>query len=423
MKRITFIFFLLALIIGCTPNTVTPISTIPFDTSTPVATNTIASSPTPPPDDKCIEINSGDLDELNLAGTIVLEDIYYRAYTINSNTFEKVELVKENELVFSVAVSPDRKWTAYQLYLKSNDSHKLVIMNSLGLPQITIPWGEDWSYISSWLDNQRLLINVYDKLSDGHPELAAKEFSTFLVVNPFTGKQELLQPDFPNIYSHHMFPAWSGFGSTVYNPTLDRVVYLRADALGADSHYVLWDMNEQRHLADFKVFVGYQDIPRWSPDGRKFAIAMSLFDDVSNDWPIYSLYSVSREGQVVKLTDLSKYYPWFYIGQHSWSPEGRYIAFWFSGWTERPQALNLVIDQFLAVVDTTNDDLSIYCISGKPQLSGIVSPPVWSPDGQQILVESPLPDEHGQVLLLDLNRNVIAEIGKDMTPVGWMIEP
>ncbi len=423
MKRIIFIFFLVSLIIGCTPNTVIPISTIPIDTSTPIATNTITPSPTSPPDDKCIEVKSGNLDELNLAGMIVLEDIYYKAYAINSNTFEKAALAKENEFVFSIAVSPDRKWTAYELYLKSNDSHNLVIMNSLGLPQITVPWRENWSFISSWLDNQRLLINVYDKLSDGHPELAAKEFSTFLVVNPFTGEQELLQPDFPNIYSHHMYPAWSGFGSTVYNPKLDRVVYLRADALGADSHYVLWDMNEQRPLADFKVFVGNQDIPRWSPDGEKFAIAMSLFDDVSNDWPIYSLYSVSREGDVVKLTDLSKYYPWFYIGQHSWSPDGRYIAFWFSGWTERPQALNLVVDQFLAVVDTTNDELSIYCISGKPQPSGIVSPPIWSPDGQQILVESPLPKEHSQVLLLDLHRNVISIIGEDLTPVGWMIEP
>jgi Tol biopolymer transport system component len=85
--------------------------------------------------------------------------------------------------------------------------------------------------------------------------------------------------------------------------------------------------------------------------------------------------------------------------------------------------IHCVVTQYLAIVNTKNSDLSVYCISGKPQGLGRVAPPVWSPDGQQLLVESPLPDEHSEVLLLDLNRNVIATVGKDMTPVGWMVEP
>jgi hypothetical protein len=422
MKRKTFIFLLvLPIIVGCVSNASVPTPTIPVDTPTPKNTPT----PVPSSEDKCVEVKTGNLDELKSAGTIVLEDMHYKAYTINDNIYKKVELAKEDEIVVSIAVSPDRQLTAFYLYARNNDVSNLVIMDSSGVTQLVIPWEEDWSFISSWLDNQRLLINVYDRLSDGHPDLAAKEFSTFLVVNPFTGERELLQPNFPGIYSHHMFATWNGFGSTVYNSTLDRVVYLKGGHLSDDGfyRYVLWSIDDQRELADFKILIGEQDIPRWSPDGEKFAIALSLFDEVSNKWPAYNLYTVSRDGDVVKLTDLSKYYPWLYVGQHSWSPDGRYIAFWFSGWKEQPQTSDLFVDQNLAVIDTKNNDLSTYCISGKFQRNGMVPPPVWSPDGQQILIEGPLPDEHSQVLLLDLNRNVIATIGKDMTPVGWMVEP
>lgn len=433
MKRKVLIFILIfPTIAGCisntfAPATITPVATPTFtiaEENTPTPASTL--TPTPYSDDNCVEVQVGNLDELKTTGTIVLEDMHYKAYTISSNTFETRELAKDGEFVFSIAVSPDRQLTASYLYTRNTDASSLVIIDSSGVTQLSIPWEEEWSFISSWLDNQRLLINVYDKLSDGHPELAAKEFSTFLVVNPFTGERALLQPDFPEIYSHHMFPAWIGFGSTVYNAKLDRVVYLKGGYFGDDGffRYVLWAIDEQRILADFKIIYQEQDIPRWSPDGEKFAIALNLFDEVSNNWPAYNLYTVSRDGDVLKLTDLEKHYPWLYIGQHSWSPDGRYIAFWLSGWTEQPRPSNLFVDQILAVVDTKNNDLSIYCgVSGKFQLNGIIPPPIWSPNGKQILIESSLPDEHSQVSLLDLNENLIVSIANDMTPVGWMIQP
>lgn len=423
MKTKTFIFLLvLPLIIGCVSNASVPTSIITVDTPTLAANN--IPMPIPSSEDECADVKTGTLAELKTAGTIVLQDMHYKAYTIKADIFQKVELTKEDEFVFSIATSPNRQLTAYNLYSRNNDVSNLIIMDSSGETKITIPWEEGWNFISSWLDNQRLLINIHADLSDGDP--AAKEFSTFLVANAFTGEKKLLQPNFPNIYSHHMFPAWNGFGSTVYNATLDRVVYLKEDPTDGAFHYILWNISGQRSLADFKVFVNGQDIPRWSPDGEKFAIAFSLVDDSSSKWLVHSLYTVSRDGNVVKITDLSKYYSWFYIGQLSWSPDGRHIAFWLSEWTDPPQLSGLSdlnANQHLAVVDTKNRDLSIYCISGKAQSDGIVPPPVWSPNGQQILIESPLSEEHSQVLLLDLNTNVITTIGKDMTPVGWMIKP
>lgn len=426
MKRKTFVFLLvLPIIAACTSNpTVVPTS-IP-STDIPALVTNVSLSPTPSSTGKCDEVKSGNLDELKSVGTIVLEDIHeINGYTINANLFTKNKLYKEDEYISSIAVSPDRKWTAYELRQINNHSANLVIMDSLGSSQLIIPWEEDWSYIPSWLDDQRLLINVDDGSSDGHPEFAAKELSTFLVVNPFTGERKLLQPDFPNIYSHFMIPVWSGFGSTVYNSTLDRVVYLRADSADADFHFVLWDMDKQRSLVDFGVVIGSRVIPRWSPDGEKVAMVPTLIrSDIREAWPADDLYIVNRDGVLEKITDLSNYYPWFYIGEFSWSPDGKNIAFWLSTWTERPKTYgDLIADQYLAIVNTKNNDLSVYCISGMPHGLGRVAPPVWSPDGQQLLVESPLPDEHSEVVFFDLNRRVIATIGQDMIPVGWMVGP
>lgn len=426
MKRIILVFLLVFLLFGCSPsNTSAPTSTVPINTPIPISTNTIAPLPTYSLEDiECEDVKSSNLDELNSKGTIIFHDKYYDAYMMNLKTFTKVKLNADDEVVFSIEVSPDQQLAAYQLGSRNTLKSNLIIIDISGVTQITIPWEEGWSFIASWLDNQRLLINAYGELSDGQPGLAAKEFSTFLVLNPFTGERKLLEPDFPNIYSHHMFPAWSGFGSTAYSPTLDRVVYLLANGPDSDFHYVLWDMDEERSLADFAIIDVPNAIPRWSPNGQEFAITLDLIeDDNTIKWPVYNLYTVSRDGDLKKIADLSKYYLWYSIGEYSWSPDGRYIAFWFSGWVEQPQSFFLIANQYFAIVDTKDKDISIYCIYGKPEGMGRVPAPVWSPDGSQILVESPLPDDHSQVLLLDLNRKVIVEIGKDMTPIGWMVEP
>lgn len=426
MKSVVFVFLLVILVlVGCVPDnsasTSTLIPTISIGTSVPIVRNTPTS--TLSSDSQCTEVKFGNLDELKSTGTIVLEDDYYKVYTADASTLDVVELTKDDEIAFSIAISPDRQIVAYELYSRNEDISKLVLMDSLGEIQLVIPWVENWTFISSWLDNQRLLINDYDELSDGNPWLAAKEFSTFLAVNPFTGEQELLQPDFPNIYSHHMFPSWTGFGSTVYSPDLNRVVYVSADTVDGGFHYIVWDIDEQYSLADFRVIIGDQNIPKWSPDGEKVAIAFNLFYNDSNNWPAYDLYLISQDGNVKQVTDLSKYYTWNHIGSHSWSLDSKYIAFWYSGWTEQPEYSDLNFNQQLAVVDTETNDLSIYCVTGRLRGDGTVPPPVWSPDGRQILIESPLSEYHSQVLLLDLDRKTVAGIGEDMTPIGWMITP
>jgi len=279
-------------------------------------------------------------------------------------------------------------------------------------------WKKEWDYLAAWLNDQNLIIGTTPE-SD---KTSGRMSSTFIVFNPFTGESQILKPDYPNIYKNYLIAAsWVGWRETVYNQDLDRVVYLQTEPDGIEfANLVLWDMDQQHSLASFGVFGDPHSIPRWAPDGSKFAFATSIN---INNWPAYELRSVNRDGQVNQLTNLTTYYPWVYIADFSWSPDSSYIAFWFSWWVEEKPGYDFAAKRYLAIVDTKNNKTTNYCIEGKPSDSGRMPPPIWSPDGNQLIVESFRSDGHSQVVLIDLANQVAVQIGEDMTPEGWMVKP
>lgn len=426
MKKIILNSFLVFLIIGCTSTI--PIPTLTVNNSTPILPPVSPTTTLEPSQDGCKQVEQVDKSEMESQGTMVFTNLVHNeAYIIKTTTFEKVDINTEDSFVFSIAVSPNRQLTAYELYSQKPELHTLAIIRDDDLPEITIPWEEDWIFISSWVSNEQLLIKLYRP--DDEPN-RVKELSTFLALNPFTGERKILEPNFPEIYSHHMFPTWGKYGSTVYDSSLELVVYPKDNITSSDtfSHVTLWSLDKQEILADFKIFLTNKTTPRWSPNNEKFVVALVTYEESlkNNNWPIFSLYTVTRFGQIDKITNLSNYFPYYYIGEHTWSPNGKHIAFWLSGWFEQPRDPKdsyLKADQYLAVVEVESKSLKIYCIAGYAFRRNQVEPPIWSPDGTQIIVESPLSNEHSQVILLDLEKEVIAKIGEDMIPVGWMIEP
>jgi WD40 repeat protein len=318
-----------------------------------------------------------------------------------------------------MSISTDHKWVAYEKYVLNNKSDELIITDSVGNQQVAFPWETEWGYVSSWLDGQRLLIDV-DTTTNGDASTTSQS-STFLALNPFTNERQILPPDFPNIFESQGFTGLVGQG---YNQELDRVVYLQGDSAFLEPlHYVLWDINQKRTLASFEVVIEPTAIPSWSPDGSKFALAASLREDILQTWPAYELYITGRDGQITQLTNLTAYYLWVYIDDYSWSPDGRFIAFWFSHWSEPLSGYGLFAERYLAIVDTESNEVTNYCIEGNPSGSGRVPLPVWSPDGKQLVVESPSSEGHSQVVLIDLDRQLAVQIGEDMKPVGWLAAP
>lgn len=444
MKR-SFCFFVVVLIIlmGCTQIPASPsqlqsnsqISTkMPYTTptnllKTPTSTEikiTTTPNATSSPIDKCLTIEPNYPADSVSNGTLILSGmvdignnlVRYTAYKINMETHEKFELAKAGETILNVSVSPNGKWMAYDKYVLQEKKDYLRIEDSSGTHQRNIPQEKGWAGISSWLDNERLILHL--DLTSSSETTPAKRSSTFVLFNPFNNKHQILQPDFPEIYVAQGYAGLTGRG---YNPELNRVVYLSDNPAGDGTwHYILWSIDQQRDLASFEVAISPTGLPSWSPDGSKFALATSLQENIAQRWPAFELYSTSRDGQVSKLTNLTGYYPWVYIDDnYSWSPDGRYLAFWFSWWQEKPDGYELVSERYLAVVDTKNNMITNYCIPGKLQANGRVSPPVWSPNGKQLVVASPYLDDQSQIVIIDLENQKAFKIGENLTPEGWMI--
>jgi hypothetical protein len=387
---------------------------------------------------KCLEIAPATPSNLASNGILVLDSqvdlgnglISRDTYSLNMATGLQTKITQSIENLIEFAVSPDRHWMAYYQSLSDETGDKdiaknLVIATADDQQFKVIPWDAEWGFITAWLDNQRLVINM----NIGEEANPVEKSSTFLVINPFTGERRILRPDYPDIYDFPPVPSWRGWGETVYDSTLTRVVYLQGGEDGSPSpiHYVLWDIEKKQSRVSLKIIGDLETVPRWSPDGSRFALAPSLFQqDIQKIWPSYEIQIVDRNGQTIQTTHLTDYYPWVYIADLSWSPDGQYIAFWFSTFTEKPD-FHTHITQFLAVLDTTNGIVTNYCIPGdydaQVASSRLIPPPLWSPNGKQLIIKNRYTEDASRVILIDLAQGWAAQIAENMEPVGWMVSP
>lgn len=195
----------------------------------------------------------------------------------------------------------------------------------------------------SWLDNERLLIYT-------------EKYGNQLLVNPFTGEQQELADELPDLYPSFEPGLW---WPIAYSPDLEWVTYysLREERGKYIQGPVVYNLKKKQILWDHANGVGSK--PAWSPDGQVLAFTGGMDER--------QLYLFSHDGDVKAVLDESLPHEAFAF---SWSPDSRYIAFWNA---ER-----------LMVYDVLQDWVFDTCISGG-QL-GVLSSPSWSPDGQQMIV-------------------------------------
>ena len=374
--------------------------------------------------DGCLEVKYDIYSNWVSNGSLILigrEDIgngllRHVGYLANMDTREKSEITKPGENIFDISISPDRKWMAYELYELSSKSDNLIIADYSGNQLLRIPWEAEWIYISSWLDNTRLILGTNTESTEG-----SLDGPYFLTLNPFTNERAILVSDFQQIFEATGFTGLDGRG---YNSGLDRVVYLRGDqAFLNPLHYILWDIDQHQMLADFEVVIKATAYPSWLPDGSNFILAASIKDEIYKTWPAYELYNISRDGQIKQLTHLTDNYLWTFIEDYSWSPDGNHIAFWFSWWSDKKPSWDLLGKRYLAIVNTENEEINIYCVEGFPGKDGRVPIPVWSPNGSQLAVQSRSNQGNHQVMIIDLEKQMAVQLYEDLTPVGWMVSP
>lgn len=387
-----------------------------------MATPSITATPAIPPEARvtghCLEIAPSLTGGRSYSGIIVLRDLTNEHLLAVEATKPPSPIgVKGRDRLFDPAVSPQGRFLAYNrvTYNDQGDisADKLEIIDANGVVQASLPWRRGWIGFY-WLDEDRLVVGAAET-----DLLNRTERLAYLVINPFTGRQQSLDDIAPpDVYDIPPLPYWNGIGPQVYDSTLTQVAYLQL-VDGIYWAYALWDSQTLQTLASLETFDNEQQ-PVWSPTGERFIVAANPIETRAD--LKFELYAFDRTGAVNKLTNLTAYSPRTYIQSYSWSPNGRYVAFWLN--TDIPPDHNQQFgQQNLAVLDTQTLQVTNYCIPGdyNTSLVALVPAPIWSPNGQQLVVENRYAEQASRVILVDITEKFAAQIADNVEPIGWMI--
>lgn len=306
-----------------------------------------------------------------------------------------------------LSVSPSGKWLASR-YVDEDNKIWLLVETLVDPEQKLIHWNDDWFLLGGWLDHEHVWVSHYTE-------------PLVTVVNPFSGEQQELVPDFPGLETvtqageHFVL----GASSVVYNSSLKLAVYPRLESDGY-VYVVLWDLQSNRILSKVKdISDSFSYLPLWSLDQKEIYVAVAdKWDSNRPDILIYDFFSLSQDGQIRQLTDFGATFADTYIGSASLSPDGKKIAFWLKA---RPSSYK---DQQLAVLDLDTLQVTNYCVPGSFQ--GDAPSPVWSLDGHYLAVYNQYEPNAGRVILVDIQQGwaaQVAEIVPNGWPAGWMAAP
>lgn len=400
--KLTITLLLFFLLVGCSsPTASSTLATPTIQPSLEVTNSSVSSTSTviaipskteiaePNFPEGCIHLAETALDPTILNGLLVVEDNDINNYFLDPKTSQLLGIGEKLQSpsfdTYVNIISPNKKF----MQADSAGHDYLIIRTVDNIIQTYVP-KEDWNR-GRWLDNEHIF---YQNWLEPHD---------IVIYNPFTGEQKNMKLNLPNPY---IVVDGGGVASWVkadIDPSLMRVLYN-----DKASRLVLWDLETQKEVA-FLPAPTDLEVGTWSPDGKEFASpSPSRTSDVA---VANELFAIDMEGTVRKLTNFNEKYPFGSVDAFpAWSPDGRYIGFWLR---VNPN----LKDQWLAITDTTTLETQIYCVSTNALGHRIV----WSPDGQQVIVNRVLPGEEMKPTLVDLTHKTQAVLDtKGLWVENWM---
>lgn len=304
-----------------------------------------------------------------------------------------------------LSVSPDRSMYAY----KNWDENQLEVYGSDGKIIRKLPWKQNWGSIDGWIDNQHLIIVMAVIDVPGF----VKYPRAITILNPLENKEKILEPNYPNIDIGNTNVNWPYMGTTVYNPSLSRVVYpgsLENSPSGGYQGFILYGIPEKAVLAEFDNPYWSGEGPYWSLDGSHLLLLVNR-----------EFYIVSPDGIPEVITQMNplegkrNYTAEFY----SWSPDNKTVAF---------RLLSYETEEFsLAFLDTKTGMITNTCILAgfEPDYYTTFPYPIWSKDGKSLVIAANYQKDPpgNDVVLVNLAEKSAFIIAKNLSPVGWVENP
>jgi dipeptidyl aminopeptidase/acylaminoacyl peptidase len=326
-------------------------------------------------------------------------------------------------------ISPNYQWVAY--FTKKGDDldaeFLLVVTDVKGnvVHQESMDRRKKWFFIDTWLDNQTLMLERYQTVPS-HGTLDTPLPVTLF--NPFTSESRDMDGDFPNmLFFFEPLAQWDVFGKsgTAYDPTVSLVAYASDSRDDHRQSIVLWDINSNQEITRIQAAGDFGSGPVWSPDGSQFILdSLAKIPPDPRKWTeeerlSEEIFSVSRTGEITRLTFLTEQFQEVSIDSYRWSPDGRYIAF---DVLTKPDIdpSNELSGSHSAILDTHTKEIRIYCYKSYPGTGRYF----WSPDGTSLLtgIENPEKADAYSTILIDLISNVTVKVADETIPVGWIIQ-
>ncbi len=360
----------------------------------------------------CIDISKSFQDNMKVDGQLILGMLGGGYYLFDLKSSIKTPLLNGNEDIFDLEVSPNGSQLLLLDCSEAQCMGKVVSANGV---VNTFPNKQEWRIIH-WLDNVHLAI-----VHDNEP------LNSVIVLNPFTGEELSVALNLPHPF-YMSTPSKKSVLISTIDPTMTRVIYFDTEGLG---RIILWDIQQEKILAWLPFSISIESpiasididyLHGWSPDGTQY---ITTSPDISSSliegrFSVEELYSITSRGGVTQLTHFGDEYRSVRIREYRWSPDGRYIAFWF----QTNKGDNPPDDEIyrLGIIDTTTSTFIDPCLIGANKDSSAFLP-FWSPNSNQLLLRILDGDGQFRLFILDLVGGKLYQLDETMFPAGWIGMP